>query len=401
MNLISLFIKYLIIMPILIIWALLILYWVFAIFSVSIYESFQLTLKMVNLGKIVEPSNLFYFFKQLTSLAIWIVIAFWVYKIPLKFIQKYKLPLFLIVLIFQLLVFTPLWVMLNWAKWWLYFPWLWTVQPSEFFKLAFVMFMAWWLIKKKKILSSIQWFIWFLVVIWIFFFVFFLIPDLWTLLVLWPVVMVMYRYVWWRFRYIILLSSIWLIMGVTIWMQFSYIRDRFSYFLDSSVDETWRWIWWQINQWLISIWWWWVFGQWYGKWLQKFWYIPEAQSDFIFAAFSEEVWLLWNSILLSMYFFLVHYFMKRVSRVADEYNRVFWVGIIALLVVQIFVNIWWITKILPLTWLTLPFISYWWTALMINLIQLTLLYKIINSEQIATSSNVTPLKYSSGNKIIR
>lgn len=401
MNLISLFIKYLIIMPILIIWALLILYWVFAIFSVSIYESFQLTLKMVNLGKIVEPSNLFYFFKQLTSLAIWIVIAFWVYKIPLKFIQKYKLPLFLIVLIFQLLVFTPLWVMLNWAKWWLYFPWLWTVQPSEFFKLAFVMFMAWWLIKKKKILSSIQWFIWFLVVIWIFFFVFFLIPDLWTLLVLWPVVMVMYRYVWWRFRYIILLSSIWLIMGVTIWMQFSYIRDRFSYFLDSSVDETWRWIWWQINQWLISIWWWWVFGQWYGKWLQKFWYIPEAQSDFIFAAFSEEVWLLWNSILLSMYFFLVYYFMKRVSRVADEYNRVFWVGIIALLVVQIFVNIWWITKILPLTWLTLPFISYWWTALMINLIQLTLLYKIINSEQIATSSNVTPLKYSSGNKIIR
>lgn len=388
-------------MPILIIWALLILYWVFAIFSVSIYESFQLTLKMVNLGKIAEPYNLFYFFKQLTSLAIWIIVAFWVYKIPLKFIQKYKLRLFIIVLIFQLLVFTPLWVMLNWAKWWLYFPWLWTIQPSEFFKLAFVMFMAWWLIKKKKILSSIQWFIWFLVVIWIFFFVFFLIPDLWTLLVLWPVVMVMYRYVWWRFRYIMLLSSIWLIMWVTIWMQFSYIRDRFSYFLDSSVDETWRGIWYQISQWLISIWWWWVFWQWYGKWLQKFWYIPEAQSDFIFAAFSEEVWLIGNSILLSMYFFLVYYFMKRVSRVADEYNRVFWVGIIALLVVQIFVNIWWITKILPLTWLTLPFISYWWTALMINLVELTLLYKIINSEQIPNNWNITPLKYSNSNKIIR
>lgn len=401
MNLVSLFTKNLIIMPILIIWALLILYWVFAIFSVSIYESFQITLKMVNLGKAVEPSNLFYFFKQLTSLAVWIIVAFWVYKIPLKFIQKNKLRLFILVLIFQLLVFTPLWVTLNWAKWWLYFPWLWTIQPSEFFKLAFVMFMAWWLIKKKKILSTIQWFVWFLVVIWIFFFVFFLIPDLWTLLVLWPVVMVLYRYVGWRFRYIVLLSSIWLLMWVTIWMQFSYVRDRFSYFLDSSVDETWRWIWWQINQWLISIGWWWVFWQWYGKGLQKFWYIPEAQSDFIFAAFSEEVWLIGNSILLSMYFFLVYYFMKRVTRVADEYNRVFWVGIVALLVVQIFVNIWWITKILPLTWLTLPFISYWWTALMINLVELTLLYKIINSEQIVTNSNITPLKYSTPNKIIR
>ncbi|MEF2175482.1 MAG: FtsW/RodA/SpoVE family cell cycle protein [Candidatus Absconditabacteria bacterium] len=388
-------------MPILIIGALLILYGVFAIFSVSIYESFQLTLKMVNLGKIAEPYNLFYFFKQLTSLAIGIIVAFGVYKIPLKFIQKYKLRLFIIVLIFQLLVFTPLGVMLNGAKGWLYFPGLGTIQPSEFFKLAFVMFMAGWLIKKKKILSSIQGFIGFLVVIGIFFFVFFLIPDLGTLLVLGPVVMVMYRYVGGRFRYIMLLSSIGLIMGVTIGMQFSYIRDRFSYFLDSSVDETGRGIGYQISQGLISIGGGGVFGQGYGKGLQKFGYIPEAQSDFIFAAFSEEVGLIGNSILLSMYFFLVYYFMKRVSRVADEYNRVFGVGIIALLVVQIFVNIGGITKILPLTGLTLPFISYGGTALMINLVELTLLYKIINSEQIPNNGNITPLKYSNSNKIIR
>jgi cell division protein FtsW (lipid II flippase) len=56
------------------------------------------------------------------------------------------------------------------------------------------------------------------------------------------------------------------------------------------------------------------------------------------------------------------------------------VGIISLILVQVFVNIGVNIKILPNTWLTLPFLSYWWTALMVNLMEIIILYKIIKNK---------------------
>lgn len=368
-------------MPILIIWWLLILYWIFAIYSVSVYESFELTLKFVSKGLMDEPSNYFYFFRQIKSLLIWWIIALIVRKIPFEFIKKQRNKIFLAILVLQLLVvFTPLWVTLNGAKWWLYIKWLWTLQPSEFFKLAFVMFMSWWFLKKQKLLWTIKWFLWFIVVVSIFFLVFFLIPDLGTLLILGPVMLLMYWYIWGRLTYILFLVITGLFLWVTIGMQFDYVKKRFSYFMDSNVDETGRGIGWQLQQWNIAIWWWWWFGKWYGKWLQKFWYIPEAQSDFIFSAFSEEVWLIGNSVLLTLYFLLLFYFVKRLPHIKDNYRQLLWVWIMSLILIQVFVNIWWNLKLLPLTGLTLPFISYGWSSLIVNMVELILLYKLMYEE---------------------
>lgn len=369
-------------MPILIVWALLTIFWIFAIYSVSIYESFQITLKMVYNWALTEPSNYFYFFKQIKNLLIGLVIAAFLYKLPLSYIQKYRNKIFIWALIFQLLVFTPLWTEFNWALWWLYIKWVWTVQPSEFFKIWFVTFMSGWFLKKKKVLATPAWFIWFLFVIGIFFFIFLKIPDLWTLLVLGPVALIMYWYVGWRLTYIIVLTIVGLWLGLWIWMQFNYVKKRLEYYINPEVDVSWRWVWWQIQQALTSIWWGWWIGKWYWKWLQKFWYIPEAQSDFIFAAFSEEIWFIWNSILLTLYFLLAYHFLKRLPHIKNEYIQTFWIWLISVLMIQVFVNIWVNTKILPLTWLTLPFISFWWTALMVNFIELILLYKIINDKQI-------------------
>lgn len=57
--------------------------------------------------------------------------------------------------------------------------------------------------------------------------------------------------------------------------------------------------------------------------------------------------------------------------------RILAVGIISLIVVQVFVHVGVNLDILPNTGLTLPFISHGGTALMINLIELALLYKIL------------------------
>lgn len=353
-----------------------------AIYSVSIYESFQITLKLMDLWNIENPSNYFYFLRQIQNLGISLIVAFIAYKIPLNFIQRYKNIIFIGVLIFQLLVFTPLGTEFNWSRWWLYVMGLGTIQPSEFFKIGFVIFMAWWFLKKRKMLMSIKGFLWFLFVIGIFFIIFLKIPDLGTILVLWPVALIMYWYVGWKIQYILSLLLVWTFLGLTIWMQFDYVKERLNYFINPQIDEDKRGIWWQTHQALISIWWGGFLWNGYWKWLQKFWYIPEAQSDFIFAAFSEEIGLLWNMVLLSLYILLAYFFLSKLKYIKDEYYKTLWVGILSLIIIQAFINIWVNTKIVPLTGLTLPFVSFWGTALMINLVELTLLYKIISGKEL-------------------
>ena len=128
-------------MPLLIAGALLILIGILAIYSVSIHESFMLTLTKVASGVMSQPSNYFYFDKHIINLLIALGVSLVVYKIPFKFFKKYNHILFILAFIFQLLVFSKLGLSLNGAKGWLYIG-ITTIQPSEFFKLGFVLFFA-------------------------------------------------------------------------------------------------------------------------------------------------------------------------------------------------------------------------------------------------------------------
>jgi cell division protein FtsW (lipid II flippase) len=279
------------------------------------------------------------------------------------------------------LLFTPLWITLNWAKWWLYIKWLWTVQPAEFFKIWFVIFFSWWLIKKKKekAFDKPYWILVIVMMTLLFFIEFVFIRDWWTLLIMFPIVLIMFWYITWDWKkviWIIWLYVLFWIIWLTLLWDFGYVKQRIAYYIDSDIDISWKWVWWQTEQSLISIGWWWFFWKWYGNWLQKFWNLPEAQSDFIFAAFSEEIGFFGNMFLLSLYFWLAYYFLQRLIYEKDDYYKNLWIWLISLIIIQVFVHIWVNTKLLPLTWLTLPFVSVGGTALMINLIEVTLLYKI-------------------------
>ena len=363
-------------MPLLIAATLLVLYGVAAVYSVSIHESFMYSLRFLD-----ETTNYFYFNKHLLNIVVALLVALIVYNIPLNFVKKYKHGIFLWLLILQLLVFTPLGIELQWARWWLRIPWYGTLQPSEFFKLWFVIFFAWWLYRKKQILPEARWYVAFLIFMWLIGILFLKIPDLWTMLVLSLVWFTMYRYAWWKMRHLLLIIFWWLILWISIWWQVPYIQRRLSYFINPSIDERGKSIWYQTEQALMSVWAWWIIGNGDGKWLQTFGYIPEAQSDFIFAAFSEEVWFMWNLFLLFLYSYIAYIFLRELPKVKDEYTRIFGAWIVATIIIQMFVNIWVNIKILPLTWLTLPFVSTWWTALMVNFIQIVFMYKIIYKKE--------------------
>ena len=383
-------------MPLLINWILLLIFWLLAVYSTSVYESFIMTAKSVNFA---EPTNYYYFYQQLKAI-VYIAIAIIILrKFPVKVLKNHKFASITMILAFilQCLVFTKRWESYNWARWRLNIPHMPSVQPSEFFKLAYVIFLASWLTRKKENMSSPQFFLLFIVLSALLYAIFLFIPDFWTVLIIWATALIMVWYSWLSLKKTATILAIWLFAWVFAWLtlwlvnkRFAYIQNRFSYFftndkekIEAEREKTW----WQTTQALIAIWWWGFFWNGYGNGLQKYSNLPEAYCDFIFAAFSEEIWFIWNLFLIALYVRMFRYVLKHIQKVNDPQLKLIWIWIISLIIVQTFVNMWVNVQIIPTTWITLPFISAWWSSLMVNCIELLLLYKILQAE-----NKVLPVK---------
>ncbi len=371
-------------------WVCLVFFWMWAMFSVSIHESFQLTLDLVSKGVLAETSNYYYFFGQVQKLFIGLVWCAVLYFLPWKLLKKYHNYFFLATIVLVFLLFSPLADDLGkgvtlWLDLWFF-----TIQPGEFFKLWYIFFLTWWLMRKRKTFDDWSLFISFCVISIVCLWIFVYLSDRWTLMILWPISLIIYWYITWYTKHIWLVFVVFVLGTFSIAQlvtsqrmkgmpesEKSYVQQRLEYFFDPDADPSSRWIGRQTNQALIAVGGWWLFWWGYGKWLQKFGYIPEAQSDFIFAAFSEEVWFAWNLLLLFFYFMLVYHWLKWLKKVTDNYDRAMVVWLLSLLIFQAFVNIGVNVNIIPLTWVTLPFLSHGWSALIINMLEVMLLHKII------------------------
>jgi len=388
-------------MPLIINWIFLIIFWLLAVYSTSVYESFTMSLSSINrwFTTFSEPTNYYYFYQQVKAL-IYIAVLFLILrKFPVKSLKNHKLAWILMIFtfIFQCLVFTPLWDSYNGARWWLNIPLIPSIQPSEFFKLAYVIFLASWLMRKKENMDSPQFLITFIILSGLLYFVFLLIPDFWTVLIIWATALIMVRFSWLSLKKTLSILWIWLFAWLFAWLtlwlvndKFSYITKRFEYFFTTDkekLEEERERTGWQTTQALIAIWWWWFMWNGYGNGLQKYSNLPESYCDFIFAAFSEEMWFVWNLLLIALYIWMFRYVLKHLQKVNDPHLKLIWVWIISLIIIQTLVNMWVNVKIIPTTWITLPFISAWWSSLMVNCIELLLLYKIIKTE-----NKVLPVK---------
>lgn len=349
-----------------------------------------------------EPSNYYFFFEQLSKLAVWVIICALLIVVPRKWIKKRKTILFFWSLVWVLLLFTSLGTELNGSRAWLVLAWG-TIQPWEFFKLGFVLFLASWLLRKRALMNELTRYLWFLLITWFCYSIFVLIPDLGTVYVLAPVSLIMFWYAGWKIQQVLLTIVLWIVMMLLAAMQFQHICFRVDYYLHPAVYEnaqaTTRTMSWltpiclQQNNWkfaegidrqnkqaLLAVGWWWWFGKWYGKGLQKFGYLPEAQSDFIFSALAEEVGLFGIMIILSLYLLLARIVTQKLPSVKDEEDQLIAVGILSLIVMQAFINIAVNIRLLPLTGLTLPFFSHWGSALIINMVELMFLRKILQQK---------------------
>lgn len=105
-------------------------------------------------------------------------------------------------------------------------------------------------------------------------------------------------------------------------------------------------------------------------------FLPEQQTDFIFAASSEEIGFLGTTALLILYFFLFYRLLKIIKLARDDLGMYIGIGVFFLFFVHVAVNIGMNIGLLPVTGIPLPFVSSGGSALMVELLALGIVQNI-------------------------
>ncbi|GKU78478.1 putative lipid II flippase FtsW [Paenibacillus sp. L3-i20] len=117
-------------------------------------------------------------------------------------------------------------------------------------------------------------------------------------------------------------------------------------------------------------------GAGFGEGVQKLHYLQYAYNDFIFAIIGEEFGFIGSTIFLLFYLTFLWRGLIVALRCPDLYGTVVGVGIVGLFAIQAFVNIGGVTATIPITGVTLPFISYGGSSLLVCLMSVGVLLSI-------------------------
>jgi cell division protein FtsW len=124
---------------------------------------------------------------------------------------------------------------------------------------------------------------------------------------------------------------------------------------------------WQLRQGLIAL----GSGGWLGVGLgnsrQKWEYLPNAHSDFVFAILGEELGLVGALVVLALFGALLYAGIRIAVRAPDPFGRLIAAGVTGWIGLQTLVNLGAVTGLLPITGVPLPFLSFGGTALVVTL----------------------------------
>jgi rod shape determining protein RodA len=113
-------------------------------------------------------------------------------------------------------------------------------------------------------------------------------------------------------------------------------------------------------------------------------YVPVAYTDAIFVVVGEEFGFVGASVLLLLYFLMIYRMILISIQTLDLSGSYIIVGIVSMFVFQIYENIGMLIGLMPLTGITLPFISYGGTSLVINMISIGIVMSIkVHQEKVS------------------
>lgn len=115
-----------------------------------------------------------------------------------------------------------------------------------------------------------------------------------------------------------------------------------------------------------------LFGRGLGESIQKLGFVPEAQNDMIFSIICEELGLTGAIILIIIFIVMIWRFMVIATHARDLFGSLIAVGVMGHIAIQVMLNIAVVTNTIPNTGITLPFISYGGTSVLFLLSEMGL-----------------------------
>ncbi|MBY5163990.1 FtsW/RodA/SpoVE family cell cycle protein [Salsipaludibacter albus] len=175
-----------------------------------------------------------------------------------------------------------------------------------------------------------------------------------------------------RIAYVLIGSMTFLLGAVLAWWQFGHVRDRVAIWLDpwSSINDAG----WQLAQASFALGTGGLTGT--GLGLGRPTDIPFVETDAIFAAIGEELGLLGATALIVVYVLMVARGYRIALNATDQVGSLLAAGLTTVLGLQVFVIIGGVTRLVPFTGITLPFVSYGGSSLVANYILLALLLRV-------------------------
>ena len=121
-----------------------------------------------------------------------------------------------------------------------------------------------------------------------------------------------------------------------------------------------------------------LFGRGLGESVQKLGFLPEAQNDMIFSIICEELGLVGAGLIVILFLILIWRFFVIATKAKDLLGALIASGAMAHMMIQVILNIAVVTNSIPNTGITLPFISYGGTSVLFLLLEMGLVLSVSN-----------------------
>jgi cell division protein FtsW len=319
---------------------------------------------------------------------VWWVISFIVFiilsKINYRFYSKISIFFILISIGLLALVLIPgLSSVVGGSRRWLNL-FFFNIQPSEIAKIALIVFVCDSLNKKYKENSVFKNIIWpSFVVLLVVTLLIFLEPDFGTVVIIWIVIFLIFFIGNVRYPHMISLGLAGIAVLVAYMFMEDYRRERIFAFFNKTADT--GGVNFQVNQSLIALGSGNIIGLGLGNSIQKYSYLPEAHTDFIFAILGEEFGMVGTLVVIALFLLLAFIGIRICLKTEDYFGRTLAGAITGLIIAQSVLNIAVVIGLMPVTGLTLPFISSGGSSLLVNMACAGILLNI--SRQNLTSTN--------------
>ena len=296
-------------------------------------------------------------------------------KIDYKIYYKKAWPIFICSIILLILVLIPgIGSVRNGSRSWFGIG-SFGIQPSEAAKLSLIILTSKYLTNSNKFIKDIKKGV--LPILGVLFLVFALImlePDFGTGIVIVMTIIVLLFVSGVKMNFFIKLGVLGLLGVVVLVIIAPYRMERIISFINPWSDPLGSGF--QIIQSLYAIGPGGLLGLGFGNSVQKHFYLPEPQTDFIFSIISEEFGFLGVIIVATLFITIIYSGFKIAMNCEDKFGKYLAFGITFGLAFQTMLNLMVVVGLIPVTGVTLPFLSYGGSSLLISLINMGILLNI-------------------------